>query len=58
MIAPVIGKQPPNISIEIERGELPAFLRESGPLFEGGDILTITLIGPAWKSEAHDQPGK
>jgi len=58
MIAPVIGKQPPNISIEIERGELPAFLRESGPLFEGGDILTITLIGPAWKSEAHDQPAK
>lgn len=58
IIAPVIGKQPPNISIEILRGELPAFLRESGPLFEGGDILTISLIGPTWKSDSHDQPAK
>jgi hypothetical protein len=58
IIAPVIGKQPPNISIEILRDEMPAFLRESGPLFEGGDILTITLIGPTWKAESHDQPGK
>jgi hypothetical protein len=58
IIAPVIGKQPPNISIEILRGELPAFLRESGPLFEGGDILTISLIGPTWKAEPHDEPGK
>jgi len=54
MVAPFIGKQPPNISIEILRGELPAFLRESGPLFEGGDTLTISLIGPTWKAESHD----
>ncbi len=54
IIAPVIGKQPPNIFIEILQGELPAFLRESGPLFEGGEILTISLIGPTWKgSEQH-----
>jgi hypothetical protein len=49
VVAPVIGKQPPNISVEIMRGELPAFLRESGPLFEGGEVLTISLIGPTWK---------
>lgn len=55
VIAPVIGKQPPNISIQILGGELPAFLRESGPLFEGGEILNITLIGPTWKAEGHDQ---
>jgi hypothetical protein len=58
IIAPVIGKQPPNISLEILRGELPAFLRESGPLFEGGEVLTISLIGPTWKAESHDQPAK
>jgi hypothetical protein len=54
IIASVIGKQPPNIFIEIIRGELPAFLRESGPIFEGGEILTISLIGPTWKAESHD----
>jgi len=54
VIAPIIGKQPPNIFIEILRGELPAFLRESGPIFEGGEILTISLIGPTWKTESHD----
>jgi hypothetical protein len=48
VIAPVIGKQPPNIFIWIEDGEVPAFLRETGPFFEGGDVLTITLIGPTW----------
>ena len=49
VIAPVIGKQPPNIFMSIEAGEVPAFLRESGPLFEGGDVLRISLIGPTWK---------
>ena len=58
IIAPVIGKQPPNIFIEIFRGELPAFLRETGPLFEGGEALTISLIGPTWSAQSHDQPAK
>ena len=58
IIAPVIGKQPPNISIEIFRGEMPAFLRESGPIFEGGEILTISLIGPAWKGANEDSTTK
>ncbi len=58
IIAPVIGKQPPNIFIEIFRGELPAFLRETGPLFEGGEALTISLIGPTWSAQSHHQPAK
>jgi hypothetical protein len=55
IIAPVIGKQPPDISIEIFQGEMPAFLRESGPIFEGGEILTISLIGPTWRSESQSE---
>ncbi|MGA8741096.1 MAG: hypothetical protein WB561_07915 [Terracidiphilus sp.] len=57
-IAPVIGKQPPNIYVSIETGQVPAFLRESGPLFEGGAVLNISLIGPTWSSASHDQPAK
>jgi hypothetical protein len=52
IIAPAIGKQPPNIHMWIETGEVPAFLRETGPIFEGGEMLNITVIGPQWP-EAH-----
>jgi hypothetical protein len=58
VIAPVIGKQPPNISVSLEGGQVPVILRESGPLFEGGAILTISQIGPTWSSEgSHDHSG-
>ena len=53
VIAPVIGKQPPNFFLSIENGEVPAFLREKGPLFEGGSVLTISLIGPTWAADTH-----
>lgn len=46
LVAPVIGKQPPNIFMWIEGGEVPAFLRETGPLSEGGSAVSINLIGP------------
>ena len=58
MIAPVIGKQPPNIFMSIEGGQMPAFLRETGPLFEGGALLTISLIGPTWSASSHDRPSR
>jgi len=48
LIAPVVGKAPPNIYMWIEGGEVPIFLRETGTLFEGGAILAISLIGPTW----------
>jgi hypothetical protein len=53
LIAPVVGKSPPNIYMWIEGGEVPVFLRETGPLFEGGAILSINLIGPSWPEGKH-----
>ncbi|MGA7242837.1 MAG: hypothetical protein WBX19_06625 [Terracidiphilus sp.] len=58
VIAPVVGKKPPNISLSIEPGEVPVVLRESGPLFEGGAVLNISLIGPTWSNVSRDQPAK
>jgi hypothetical protein len=58
VIAPVIGKKPPDISMEILGGEMPVFLRETGPLFEGSAILTISVIGPTWSAASRDQPAK
>lgn len=54
MIAPVIGKQPPNIYMWIEAGEVPVFLRETGPLFDGGAPLSISLIGPTLPQGSHE----
>lgn len=48
LIAPIVGKAPPNIYMWIEPGEVPIFLRETGPIFADGAILSINLIGPSW----------
>jgi hypothetical protein len=48
VVAPLVGKQPPNIQIWINEGAAPAFVKEEGPFFEGGPIWTILLASPAW----------
>jgi hypothetical protein len=48
MVAPLIGKQPPNIQIWIIGGQAPAFVREEGPLYQGGPIWSIQLTSPVW----------
>ena len=51
VVAPLIGKQPPNVEIWIEAGAVPAFVKEEGPLAEGGPIVSIQQIGPVGPSE-------
>lgn len=53
MVAPLIGKQPPNIQIWILSGEAPAFVKEEGPLYQGGPIWTIQLTSPVWPNLPH-----
>ncbi|HEY1494658.1 MAG TPA: hypothetical protein VGF49_08940, partial [Candidatus Solibacter sp.] len=36
VIAPVIGKQPPDTHVWMAGGKAPGFLKSEGPLFEGG----------------------
>ena len=50
VVAPLIGKQPPDIQIWIVGGQAPAFVREEGPLYQGGPILSIQLTSPVWRS--------
>jgi hypothetical protein len=47
-LAPLIGKQPPDLHIWILEGLAPAFVKEQGILFEGGPVLTIELTSPVW----------
>ena len=48
MVAPLIGRQPPDIQIWIIGGQAPAFVKEQGPLYQGGLIWTIQLTSPVW----------
>jgi hypothetical protein len=48
IVAPIIGKQPPDTHIWILGGETPLFLKFEGPLYEGGPIWRIELVSPVW----------
>jgi hypothetical protein len=49
IVAPMIGKQPPNIEVWILGGQAPAFVREQGPIYADGPIMTIELASPVWQ---------
>jgi len=44
VIAPIIGKEPPDYHVLIGGGEDPVFLREVGPLSEGGPIWRVQQV--------------
>jgi hypothetical protein len=52
MVMPLVGKTPPNIEIWEVGGEAPTFLRETGPTFEDGPVMTIELASPEWPKAA------
>jgi hypothetical protein len=47
-IAPVIGKQPSDIQLWVTDGEVPAFARMQGALFQKGPPWTMILTSPTW----------
>lgn len=53
VIAPIVGKQPPDTQIWVVGGRAPGFVRSEGPMFDGGPIWRIELASPMWpKGEA------
>lgn len=46
VVAPLVGKQPPDSHVWILHGEVPAFVRSEGPLYNGGPIWRIELDRP------------
>ena len=48
VVAPMIGKAPPNIQIWTVGGQAPTFVREQGPIYPEGPMMTIQLISPVW----------
>lgn len=50
VVAPVIGKQPPDLKFWVMDGEVPTFLKMAGPLYEQGPIWTMQVASPVWPS--------
>lgn len=48
VIAPIIGKQPPDTRIWMVGGRAPGFLKSEGPLFQGGPVWRIEMASPVW----------
>lgn len=48
VVAPLIGKKPPNIQLWTIGGAATTFAREQGPLYAEGPMMTIQLASPAW----------
>lgn len=56
VVAPLIGKAPPEIQVWIIGGIAPAFVREEGPLYQGGPVWTIQLTSPDWPDLSRSGP--
>jgi hypothetical protein len=47
-IAPLVGKQPPDVHVWVLGGEAPAFAKSEGPLYADGPNWRIELTSPVW----------
>lgn len=48
VVAPLVGKQPPDTRVWILGGNCPTFVGSEGPMFESGPIWRTELVSPAW----------
>lgn len=49
LVAPLVGKDPPDVHVWILGGDAPAFVRAEQPLYPGGPVWRIELTSPVWK---------
>lgn len=48
VIAPLVGKQPPDTHVWMAGGKAPGFLKSEGPFFQDGPVWRIELASPVW----------
>jgi hypothetical protein len=48
VLAPLLGKQPPDTQVWIVGGDAPTFVKSEGPLYFGGPVWRIELTSPEW----------
>jgi len=52
LLAPLLGKQPPDSHVWIAGGEAPVFVKAEQPLFLGGPPWRIEVVSPVWPDQA------
>ncbi len=52
LIAPLLGKQPPDSHVWILGGDVPAFVKSAQALYVGGPVWRIELAAPVWPNAA------
>ena len=50
VVAPLVGKQPPDSHIWVAEGEAPTFLGSAGPFYEEGPVWRVELAAPKPRS--------
>jgi hypothetical protein len=48
LVAPLVGRAPPDLTYWLVRGGSPAFVRFEGPLFDDGPVWRAELARPHW----------
>jgi hypothetical protein len=48
VVAPMIGKQPPDLHVWITKDGVPAIVRVDAALYTGGPVWSIQLASPVW----------
>jgi hypothetical protein len=48
VLAPLVGKEPPDSHVWILGGDVPAFIKSEQPLYNGGPLWRIELVSPTW----------
>ena len=49
LVAPLVGKQPPDVHIWIADGNVPAFVKSEAPMSADGPLLRTELAAPRWR---------
>jgi hypothetical protein len=55
LLAPLLGKQPPDSHVWVLGGEAPAFVKAELPLYLGGPLWRIELVSPVWPQSPRTQ---
>jgi len=51
MVAPLVGKQPPDSHVWMLQGEVPVFVKAEQPFYAGGPVWRIELTSPTWSRD-------
>jgi hypothetical protein len=54
VVAPLIGKQPPDTHVWIVEGEAPVVIKSEGPMFDGGPVWRTELTNPVFPPKTAD----